>query len=76
MYTLSVRLPKTAKQRLEKIAQRNKRSKSFSAREAILLHLEDLEDIHLAERALKRIRRGKDRPISIEEAAKRYSVDS
>ncbi len=34
------------------------RTKSFYAREAILEHLDDLEDIYLAEKTLEQVRRG------------------
>jgi RHH-type rel operon transcriptional repressor/antitoxin RelB len=51
------------------------RTKSFYAREAILRHLEDLEDLYLAERALDRIRNGEDVPLPLDEVVKRHCVD-
>jgi len=39
-----VRLPPGIERRLERLARRTKRSKTFYVREAILQHLEDLED--------------------------------
>ena len=50
------------------------RTKKFYAREAILIHLDDIEDIYLADRALQEIRSGKDRPIPLEEIMKRYKM--
>jgi len=49
---LALRLPSDIEERLEALAERTGRSKSFYAREAILEHLEDLEDLYLAEQAL------------------------
>jgi RHH-type transcriptional regulator, rel operon repressor / antitoxin RelB len=47
----------------------------FYAREAILQHLEDLEDIYLADRALERIRSGKSKTVPLDEVMKRYGMD-
>ena len=49
---LAIRLPQSIERRLERLARRTGRTKTFYAREAILEHLEELEDLYLAERAL------------------------
>ena len=51
---LALRLPPDIEKRLDALAKKTGRSKSFYAREAILRHLEDLEDYHLARRRLAR----------------------
>jgi RHH-type rel operon transcriptional repressor/antitoxin RelB len=51
---LALRLPAQIEKRLDSLAKKTGRSKSFYAREAILRHLEDLEDYHLARRRLAR----------------------
>jgi len=51
---LALRLPAQIEKRLDTLAKKTGRSKSFYAREAILRHLEDLEDYHLARRRLAR----------------------
>ncbi|HKF99088.1 MAG TPA: TraY domain-containing protein [Xanthobacteraceae bacterium] len=51
---LALRLPPDVEKRLAALAKKTGRSKSFYAREAILRHLEDLEDYHLAQRRLAR----------------------
>jgi len=43
--------------------------------EAILQHLEDLEDLYLAERALERIRSGEERTIPLEDVMKRHGLE-
>ena len=51
---LALRLPPDIDKRLAALAKKTGRTKSFYAREAILRHLEDLEDHHLAQRRLAR----------------------
>jgi RHH-type rel operon transcriptional repressor/antitoxin RelB len=45
---LAIRLDKKTEDRLTKLARRTGRTKTFYAREAILEHLDDLEDSHVA----------------------------
>ena len=51
---LALRLPPEIEKRLATLARKTGRTKSFYAREAILRHIEDLEDDHLARRRLAR----------------------
>ena len=55
---LAIRLPDEIDNRLKDLAEKTGRTKSFYAREAILKHLDDLEDIYLAERELELIKAG------------------
>ncbi|MGL4941891.1 MAG: type II toxin-antitoxin system RelB family antitoxin [Thermoguttaceae bacterium] len=50
---IAIRLSEDVELRLESLAKRTGRTKSFYVREAILEHLEDLEDTFLAEERLK-----------------------
>jgi RHH-type rel operon transcriptional repressor/antitoxin RelB len=59
---LALRLPPEIEKRLDALAKKTGRSKSFYAREAILRHIEDLEDYHLAMRRLAR----KSTPVSLD----------
>jgi RHH-type rel operon transcriptional repressor/antitoxin RelB len=45
---LAIRLPKDIEKRLEELAKRTNRTKTFYARQAILEYLGDLEDYYLA----------------------------
>ena len=47
---LALRLSPDVEKRLDALAKKTGRTKSFYAREAILRHIEDLEDYHLAQR--------------------------
>ena len=46
---LAIRLDKPTEDRLTRLARLTGRTKTFYAREAILEHLQDLEDMYLAE---------------------------
>jgi RHH-type rel operon transcriptional repressor/antitoxin RelB len=72
---LAIRLPASIEKRLEKLARRTGRTKTYYAREAILQHLDDLEDVYLAERALDRIRKGEERTIPLEDVMKRHGME-
>ena len=56
---LSIRLPCDAETRLKNLAALTGRSKTFYVTEAIVEHLDDLEDLYLAEQRLIDIRAGK-----------------
>lgn len=51
---LAIRLPQDIEQRLALLAEKTGRTKTFYAREAIIEHLQDLEDIYSAEIRLKK----------------------
>ena len=72
---LAIRLPETIEKRLDRLAKRTGRTKTFYAREAILAHLEDLEDAYLAEETLEDIRAGRSRTIPLESVIKKHGVE-
>ncbi len=72
---LAIRLPEDVEKRLDALARRTGRTKTFYAREAIMEHLDDLEDLYLAEEALKRIRRGEEKTIPLKDILTRYGVE-
>ena len=74
--TYSIRLPHEIENRLEKLAAKTGRSKSFYVKEAILEHLDDIEDVYLAEARLEDIRAGRTQTIPLQEVMKRYGMGS
>ena len=72
---LAIRLPASIEKRLERLARRTGRTKSYYARQAILQHLEELEDIYLAEQVLTRIRHGEEQTIQLEDAMRRHGME-
>lgn len=73
--SMSIRLPSDVESRLEKLATKTGRSKTFYVREAILEHLNDLEDLYLAESELRKIRSGRARTTPLAEVMKQYGMD-
>ena len=61
---LAIRLDVETEQRLEALAARTGRTKTFYAREAIAAHLDDLEDFYLAEERLRDFRDGDAIPLA------------
>jgi RHH-type rel operon transcriptional repressor/antitoxin RelB len=71
---LAIRLPEAIEKRLDKLARRTGRTKTFYVREALLEHLDDLEDLYLAEASLERIRSGEERTIPLQTVMKRHGL--
>jgi RHH-type rel operon transcriptional repressor/antitoxin RelB len=72
---LAIRLPESIEARLDRLAKKTGRTKTYYAREAILQHLDELEDIYLAERRLEAVRVGRSRTVPIEKVMRRYGVE-
>jgi len=72
---LSIRLPSDVEDRLKSLAARTGRTKSFYVKEAITEHLEDLEDLYLAEQRLTDIRAGRTQPVPLAEVMKQYGLE-
>ena len=73
---LAIRLPPEIENRLDVLAKATGRTKTFYAREAILEHLDNLEDLYLAERELQVIRAGQSTTTPLSEVMKRYGMES
>lgn len=69
---ISIRLPQDIEQRLNALAERTGRSRTYYIREAIEAQIADLEDIYLAEVALEDLRAGRDRVWSLDEVEKDF----
>ena len=71
---LAIRLPVEIEARLENLARRTGRSKTFYARQAILDHLDDLEDLFLAEQRWSALQRGETQTISLADVEKELGL--
>jgi RHH-type rel operon transcriptional repressor/antitoxin RelB len=67
MTAVSLRLPDEVSKRLDKLAKRTGRTKTFYMIEAISEHLDELEDLYLAEQRLTALRAGRSRTYTLEE---------
>lgn len=63
---LAIRLPPELEDRLQALAKATGRTKTFYAREAILKHIEVLEDVYLAEQRLTDVRAGRSSTVTLE----------
>jgi len=72
---LAIRLPEELESRLDALAQATGRSKSFYVREALLEHMDDLEDLYLAEQRLIDLRAGRTQTVPLEDVVKRYGLE-
>jgi RHH-type transcriptional regulator, rel operon repressor / antitoxin RelB len=73
---LAIRLPPDIEARLAELARRTGRTKSFYAREAILRHLDELEDLYLAESRFEDLREDRSESIPLNDLIRRYGVES
>jgi RHH-type transcriptional regulator, rel operon repressor / antitoxin RelB len=71
---LALRLTPDIEKRLEALAKATGRTKTYYAREAILEHLDDLEDLYLAEQEVLNIRTGRSTTLPLEEVMKQYGL--
>lgn len=72
---LTIRLPQDIEARLAALAVRTGRSRAFHAREAIMRHLEDMEDYFLAAEAHAAHVVGGEGAVSLDEAAKHLGLE-
>lgn len=71
---LAIRLPSDIEERLDALARATGRTKTYYAREAILEHLEDLEDTYLAEQTLERLRSGDEATHSLDDVERELGL--
>ena len=64
---LALRLPEDLEARLEALAAKTGRTKSFYAREAIAEYIDDLEDLYLAQKRQALRERGKTLTVPLSE---------
>ena len=72
---LTIRLPADIENRLETLSKTTGRTKTFYAREAILVHLEALEDHYEAKQRLADLRAVRPHGMTLEEALAHYWVE-
>ncbi|AJC78248.1 TraY domain-containing protein [Rhizobium sophoriradicis] len=73
---LALRLPPDIETRLDELARRTGRNKSFYARQAIIEHLDDLEDIYLAEKRLDELREGESDSVPLAELVECHGMEN
>lgn len=71
---LVLHLPADIEARLNALAKRTGRSKNHYAREAIIAHLDDLEDLALAEQRLDDLAAGRSDTVTLDELTRRRGI--
>ncbi len=74
MPAISIRLSDDLSNRLQKLAKRTGRTKSFYVVKAIQEHLQDLEDIYIAEERLIALREGRSRTYTLKEVERELGL--
>ena len=72
---LALRLPADLEARLDALARKTGRTKSYYAREAIVEYIDDLEDLYLAQKRYALIEKGKAKTLSLDEVEAQLAVD-
>jgi RHH-type rel operon transcriptional repressor/antitoxin RelB len=72
---LALRLPPDLEARLDALARKTGRTKSYYAREAIVEYIDDLEDLYLAQKRYALIDKGKSKTLSLDEVEAQLAVD-
>lgn len=71
---LAIRLPAEVEARLDELAKATGRTKTFYARQAIMEHLDDLEDLYLAEQRWLDIQEGRSTLHTLEEVERNLGL--
>ena len=72
---IAVRIPKEIEERLDRLAKKTGRTKTYYVREAILEHLDELEDIYLAEQVLVDVKAGKESTVGLYKLISKYGLE-
>jgi RHH-type transcriptional regulator, rel operon repressor / antitoxin RelB len=72
---IAVRLKADLERRLDELAKKTGRTKTFYVREAVINYLDELEDVYLAEKRLRSILAGKSKTYSLEEVVKELGLE-
>ena len=72
--SVSLRLPDDLTQRLNYLAEKTGRTKTFYMLEAIRQHIDDLEDLYLAEQRLLDVRAGRSITHSIDDVERHLGL--
>jgi RHH-type transcriptional regulator, rel operon repressor / antitoxin RelB len=72
---LALRLPQDLEARLEALARKTGRTKSFYAREALVEYIDDLEDLYLAQKRYASVEKGRSSTLTLDEVERRIGLD-
>ncbi len=73
---VSLRLPEDLSARLDRLAKRTGRTKTYYMIEAIREQIGDLEDLYLAEKELQEIKSGRSKLTPLSDVMKSHGMDN
>ena len=73
--SVSLRLPEDLSRRLNSLAAQTGRSKTFYMLEAIKQHLDELEDLYLADQRLQDVRAGRSMTHSLDDVERTIGLE-
>jgi len=76
MKFIAARLPDDVVERLDKLSKFTGRTKTFYIAEAVRTHLEELEDLYLAEQRLIEVRAGRSKTHTLDEVERDLGLAS
>ncbi len=71
---IAIELPEEIENRLSALVEATGRPASFFVQEAILEHLDDLEDAYLAEGELRAVEQGSSQAVPLADVMKQYGL--
>lgn len=72
---IAVRLTADLEKRLDELARKTGRTKTFYVREAIVNYIDEIEDIYLAEKRLQSLVAEKSKTYTLEEVVKKLGLE-
>ena len=72
---IGIRIPKSVKDRLDVLAQKTGRTRTFYIRQALLEYLDDLEDKYMAQEVLGRVKEGEEELYSLDDVERDLGLD-
>lgn len=72
---VSIRLSKDIEERLNKLSKLTGRSKTYYIKESIEQHLDEIEDLYLAEQRLIDLKSGKSKTYTLKEVEKELGLE-
>jgi RHH-type rel operon transcriptional repressor/antitoxin RelB len=72
---ISIELPAELESRLDELARETGRTVDYYVIEAVVEHLDDIEDLRIAEKRWGDICAGKSKPVPLEEIMWKYGVE-
>jgi RHH-type rel operon transcriptional repressor/antitoxin RelB len=72
---LALRLPRDLEARLDALARKTGRTKSFYAREALVEYIDDLEDLYLAQKRYASLEKGCSGTMTLDEVERSIGLD-